>query len=446
MSIAPISHFFILSPRGDTIISKDYRGDVVPGATDTLFRKVKFHEGGDTPPCVNIDGVNYIFVKKNGLLFVVTTRWNCSPSLVLELLGRLAKVFKDYCGVLSEESIRKNFILVYELLDEMLDYGYPQGTSTESLKSYVHNEPIAVESSKMLRLPSGLKPKTATSSAVHKPIIKGSGDGGKHKNEIFVDILEQLNVLFGSNGQVLNSSIDGSIQMKSYLSGNPELRLALNEDLIIGKTGGGGYGGSVTLDDCNFHECVQLDDFETLRQLSLIPPDGEFTCLNYRITAEFRAPFRLFPTVTETDMTHLELLLVVRADMPETQYGSNVTIRIPVPRASTGVAVDLDNKTTGLPGQSAEYNASEKHVLWTVKKFQGGGEQTARVRITLGSPSTAATRRELGPISMEFEVPMYNVSGLQVRYLKIADSGKAYNPFRWVRYVTQSSSYVIRVS
>lgn len=40
MSIAPISQFFILSPRGDTIISKDYRGDAVAGTTDTFFRKV----------------------------------------------------------------------------------------------------------------------------------------------------------------------------------------------------------------------------------------------------------------------------------------------------------------------------------------------------------------------------------------------------------------------
>ena len=34
------------------------------------------------------------------------------------------QVFKDYCGVLSEEAIRKNFILIYELLDEILDFGY----------------------------------------------------------------------------------------------------------------------------------------------------------------------------------------------------------------------------------------------------------------------------------------------------------------------------------
>ena len=36
--------------------------------------------------------------------------------------------------------------------------------------------------------------------------------------------------------------------MKSYLAGNPELRLALNEDLVIGKQADGGYG-AVVLDD-----------------------------------------------------------------------------------------------------------------------------------------------------------------------------------------------------
>ncbi|CAN0258358.1 unnamed protein product, partial [Discosporangium mesarthrocarpum] len=191
MSIAPISHFFILSPRGDTIISKDYRGDAVPGSTDTFFRKVKFWEGGDPPPCFNIDGVNYLHVRKNGLLFAVSTQWNISPSMVLELLNRLAKVFKDYCGVLSEEAIRKNFILIYELLDETLDYGYPQGTSTETLKNHVHNEPILVDSAKAHRMPTALKMKTTPSTAVMKPVSSQGQKGGKQRNEIFVDILER---------------------------------------------------------------------------------------------------------------------------------------------------------------------------------------------------------------------------------------------------------------
>ena len=37
--------------------------------------------------------------------------------------SRVACCAQDYCGVLTEDSLRKNFILVYELLDEMIDYG-----------------------------------------------------------------------------------------------------------------------------------------------------------------------------------------------------------------------------------------------------------------------------------------------------------------------------------
>jgi AP-4 complex subunit mu-1 len=51
---------------------------------------------------------------------------------------------QDYCGSVSEEAIRKNFPLIYELLDEAVDYGLPQNTSTEALKTFVMNEPTVV--------------------------------------------------------------------------------------------------------------------------------------------------------------------------------------------------------------------------------------------------------------------------------------------------------------
>lgn len=109
---------------------------------------------------------------------------------------------QDYCGVLTEESIRKNFVLVYELLDEMLDFGLAQGTSTEVLKAYVHNEPVQVVSTsatQQLKM-GGSSAKTTPSSAVHKPIAVGTTRKTKgQKNEIFVDILERLSLTFNSN-------------------------------------------------------------------------------------------------------------------------------------------------------------------------------------------------------------------------------------------------------
>lgn len=451
-----ISQFYILSLRGDTIITRDFRGDVVKGTAEIFFRKVKFWQG-DAPPIFNLDGVSYIFIKKNGLYFVATAGGNVSPAAVVELLTKMTNVFKDFCGVLNEESIRKNFVLMYELLDEMVDYGHPQTTNTEHLKSCVHNEAVVVEASKLgISLPQWNK-KTVPSSAVQRPVGATQNESSRNKkNEIFVDILERITVLMNANGSVINSAIDGSIQMKSYLMGNPELRLALNEDLVIKGQNLGGFGGygAVTLDDCNFHECVGLDEFSHNRTLHFYPPDGEFAAMNYRITGDFRAPFSIYPMVAQQSPTRIEVTIKVRAEIPEQNYGGNVQVSCILPKSTATCNVELGandmqgggNKQLALTGQSYEYIAAEHKLVWTIKKFQGGTEAAIKCRVSLSTPisATSNVKKELGPVSLTFEIPMHNVSNLQVRYLRIAEQHKSYNPCRWVRYVTQSSSYVCR--
>lgn len=71
--------------------------------------------------------------------------------------------------------------------------------------------------------------------------------------------------------------------------------------------------------------------------------------------------------------------------------------------------------SVNLPGSSAEFIASSKKVQWTIRKLAGGSEMAIRCKLTLDQPATAAHKREVGPIAMQFEVPMYNVSGLQVQ-------------------------------
>jgi len=362
-------------------------------------------------------------------------------------LSTIARIFKDYCGTLSEEALRKNFILCYELLDEMIDYGYPQVTRTEYLKSFVYNEPIVVDP--IANTGNMINPKTASASAVHKPVIQSVQENGRksglhanQKNEIFVDILERLNVLFTNNGYVLNSTIDGCIQMKSYLAGNPELRLALNEDLVIGKNSG--RYGSVSVDDMNFNDCVNLTEFESARTLSFVPPDGEFVVLNYRITGEFPTPFRIFPSIESNEPTKLEITLLIRAEMPSNHFGANVIVEMPLPSAAISASCHLIS-APGTGHANAEFLAADGKIVWTMKKFIGGSEQTLRAKVALSKPFTSQLQREIGPVNMCFEIPMYNVSNLQVRYLRVAESMVGYTPYRWVRYVTQSTSYVCRL-
>ncbi|KAL2892904.1 AP-4 complex subunit mu [Bienertia sinuspersici] len=415
------------------------RGDVPKGSTEIFFRKVKFwKEDGEeeAPPVFNVDGVNYFHVKIVGLLFVATTRVNVSPSLIMELLQRIARVTKDYLGILSEESLRRNFVLVYELLDEVIDFGYVQTTSTEVLKSYIFNEPIVVDAARVPALgPASL--------------FMVWGESNKEPNECLAPLSQSLLLQMSLEGYILTSEIDGTIQMKSYLTGNPEIKLALNEDVTIGRGGSSAYGygssvgsGSVILDDCNFHESVHLDNFDLDRTLSLVPSDGEFSVMNYRMTQEFKPPFRVNALIEEAGALKAEVIIKVRAEFPSSATANTIQVQMPLPSYTSRVSFELE---PGAVGQMADFKEANKRLEWSLKKIVGGGEHTLRAKLTFSQESHGNLTKEAGPVSMNFTIPMYNASRLQVKYLQIAKKSKTYNPYRWVRYVTQANSYVARM-
>ena len=92
-------------------------------------------------------------------------------------------MFKEYFKELEEESIRDNFVIVYELLDELMDFGYPQTTESKILREY-----ITQESHKLEVAP---RPPMAVTNAV-----SWRGEGIKYrKNEVFLDVVESVNVL-----------------------------------------------------------------------------------------------------------------------------------------------------------------------------------------------------------------------------------------------------------
>lgn len=53
------------------------------------------------------------------------------------------------------------------------------------------------------------------------------------KNEVFLDVIESVNLLADASGTVLRSEIIGTIRMRVMLSGMPELRLGLNDKLLF---------------------------------------------------------------------------------------------------------------------------------------------------------------------------------------------------------------------
>jgi len=134
--------------------------------------------------------------------------------------------------------------------------------------------------------------------------------------------------------------------MKSYLKGNPELKMTLNDNLVIGRQSALSYINTVVLDDCNFHECVNAKDFETMKMLKISPPDGEFVVMNYRINNEFEAPFRIYPFIDELSNYKLRFILKIKATFGADYFAHQVTMKFPVPRQSGSVNFEVSEVNT----------------------------------------------------------------------------------------------------
>jgi AP-1 complex subunit mu len=59
---------------------------------------------------------------------------NTNAAEIILFLHRLTQVLVEYFKELEEESIRDNFVIIYELMDEMMDFGYPQTTESKILQ------------------------------------------------------------------------------------------------------------------------------------------------------------------------------------------------------------------------------------------------------------------------------------------------------------------------
>jgi len=382
-------------------------------------------------PVITDDGYTFLYVKHNNLYLMAMSKRNTNAMVVMNFLYRMVEVLEDYFNELVEESIRDNFVITYELLDEMMDFGYPQSTEAKVLKEYICVE----ERHKFVA-----KPPVAVTNAV-----SWRSEGIKHKkNEIFLDVIERLNILVSHNGQVLRSEILGCLKMKSFLSGMPELKLGLNDKVLMESSGrvDPSRVKGVDLEDIRFHQCVRLSRFENDRTISFIPPDGEFDLMVYRLNTQVRPLIWIEAHVEPHSHSRIEYMIKAKSNFKRRSTANNVEILIPVPS-------DADSPAFKSSIGKVEYVPEKNAIVWRIKQFQGQKEFLMRAHFGLPSVSAEEFKGQnanaKAPIGVSFEIPYFTVSGIQVRYLKIIEKS-GYQALPWVRYITQNGDYQIRMA
>ncbi|KAK2087353.1 AP-1 complex subunit mu-2 [Saguinus oedipus] len=326
---------------------------------------------------------------------VATTLKNANASLVYSFLYKTIEVFCEYFKELEEESIRDNFVIVYELLDELMDFGFPQTTDSKILQEYITQQSNKLETGK------SRVPPTVTNA------VSWRSEGIKYKkNEVFIDVIESVNLLVNANGSVLLSEIVGSIKLKVFLSGMPELRLGLNDRVLFELTGRS-KNKSVELEDVKFHQCVRLSRFDNDRTISFIPPDGDFELMSYRLSTQVKPLIWIESVIEKFSHSRVEIMVKAKGQFKKQSVANGVEISVPVPS-------DADSPRFKTSVGSAKYVPEKNVVIWSIKSFPGGKEYLMRAHF--GLPSVEKEEVEgRPPIGVKFEIPYFTVSGIQVR-------------------------------
>lgn len=455
-----LSGILIFNQKGENLIFRAFRHDCRPRLAD-IFRIQVISNAQVRSPILTLGSTTFSHVKHENIYLVAITKSNANAALVFEFLYRLVTLGKGYFGKFDEEAVKSNFVLVYELLDgilynrryvrrdlanridaEILDFGYPQTTETDTLKMYITTETLKSSAASEQSDPSKITMQATGALSWRRSDIK------YRKNEAFVDVIEDVNLLMSATGTVLRADVNGQIVMRAYLSGTPECKFGLNDRLTLGddgvdaKTGNmkgqkatRAAAGSVTLEDCQFHQCVKLGKFDQDRIISFVPPDGEFELMRYRSTENVNLPFKVHAIVNEVNKTKVEYSIAIKANYGSKLFATNVVVRVPTP---LNTAKTTERTTQG----KAKYEPEHNNIIWKIARFTGQSEYvlSAEAQLTATTMQKAWSRP---PLSLSFSLLMFTSSGLLVRYLKVFEKGN-YSSVKWVRYMTRAGNYEIR--
>eukprot|EP01094_Clydonella_sp_ATCC50884_P014731 TRINITY_DN2523_c1_g1_i1.p1 TRINITY_DN2523_c1_g1~~TRINITY_DN2523_c1_g1_i1.p1 ORF type:complete len:224 (-),score=56.74 TRINITY_DN2523_c1_g1_i1:1166-1837(-) len=208
---------------------------------------------------------------------------------------------------------------------------------------------------------------------------------------------------------------------------------------------------TLALDDIHFHPCVDADAFDVDRSITWSPPQGFLCVATYRVSmAVIHPPIIVSYKIVETSPSSVELYLTISPRFREDFVAKSITVACPVPPFTDSVSFQL--RSAG-EEQMAEFSRKESTIVWNIDQMHGTGEEERLLaRISLMDRPHASSQAlgeimmpSFGPISVDFEIAMLLLSGTRITQMDMHERSEDYSPLRWVRYLTQSNSYVFRV-
>ena len=134
-----ISSFFILDQKGRMLITRDYRGELPVSIFDRFNQKLIELDEFSLKPIIydSESGVTLFHMRHKDLFIVAAAKHEVNAVMVFSFMKKTIDLFEVYFNEFEEESVRDNFVVIHELLDEIMDNGYPQITEEKILQEYI---------------------------------------------------------------------------------------------------------------------------------------------------------------------------------------------------------------------------------------------------------------------------------------------------------------------
>ncbi|KAG0464458.1 hypothetical protein HPP92_020527 [Vanilla planifolia] len=333
-----------------------------------------------------------------------------------KFLCRVADVLSDYLGGLNEDLIKDNFVIVYELLDEMMDNGFPLTTEPNILKEMIAPPNIV---SKVLSVVTGkssnvssVLPDATTSCVPWRKI-----DPKSSSNEVYVDLVEELDAIVGRGGILSKCEVYGEILVNSHLPGLPDLTLS--------------FANPAILNDVRFHPCVRFRPWESEQILSFVPPDGEFKLASYRVKKLKNVPIYVKPQLTSSaGNCQVNVLVGIRNDPGKVI--ENLTVQFQLPSCVGSADLKANHGTVNV--------LAEKICSWSIGRIPKDKSPSLSGNLVL---EQGMERLHGFPTFLVgFKIVGVAFSGLQVDKLEIKNV--ASRPYKGFRALTKAGEYEVR--
>ncbi|CAO2611649.1 AP-3 complex subunit mu-2 [Lemmus lemmus] len=312
-----IHSLFLINSSGDIFLEKHWKSVVSRSVCDYFFEaQERATEAENVPPVIPTPHHYLLSVYRHKIFFVAVIQTEVPPLFVIEFLHRVVDTFQDYFGVCSEPVIKDNVVVVYEVLEEMLDNGFPLATESNILKELIKPPTILRTVVNTITGSTNVGDQLPTGQL---SVVPWRRTGVKYtNNEAYFDVVEEIDAIIDKSGSTVTAEIQGVIDACVKLTGMPDLTLSFMNPRL--------------LDDVSFHPCVRFKRWESERILSFIPPDGNFRLLSYHVSALVAIPVYVKHSISFRDSSSLgrfEITVGPKQSMGKTIEGVTVTSQMP---------------------------------------------------------------------------------------------------------------------